>query len=170
MPIIAKNYLDNNNLLQDNEYCFDFENKILSEYMEFINNTDKEIAKNQNKFNDIEITREKLKELELLANSSLDKISLMNKKWLDFYPEMSTTYSIRNKLTESEYASLQKLRKIFDDYFPYSANLNNIIKDIKFTNGNFTNMIESMSAYITKSDDYSEILISNIQTYLSIVL
>jgi len=162
--------LNYNNLLQDNEYCFDFENKILQEYEKYINNSDNDIKVNQNRFNEIEKTLKKLNELELLANDFLDKISIMNKKWLDFYPEMSTTYSFRNNLTETEYTILQKLRIIFDDYFPYSANLNNLLKDIKFTNGNYSIMIESMNAYISKSNSYSDILISNIENYLSIVI
>lgn len=93
----------------------------------------------------------------------------MNKKWIEFYPEFSVTYKIRANLTEVEFTQLEKLRNSFDDFYPFAANLNQLILDSKFVNAIFTNLQTSIITYYKTTQNYFENLDLVISTYSAIL-
>jgi hypothetical protein len=118
---------------------------------------------------DIDLIFEKLHNLEKIANDLLTKIGDMNDKWLQFYPEFSSTYKLRSNLTENEYRELTKFRISVDDFYPYSAGLDQLLRDDEFINSNFTKMPESISAYLYKTISFCNDFISIIDDYDTIV-
>jgi hypothetical protein len=111
----------------------------------------------------------KFDNLEKLTNEVLSTIGDFNKKWLEFYPEFSSTYKLRSNLTENEYNSLVKMRFFVDDFYPFSAGLDQLLRDAEFTHANFTEMSESMSAYLEKTQLYCRDFVTIIDDYETIV-
>jgi len=58
-------------------------------------------------------------------------------QWLKFFPKFSITFQNRKKFTVDEAKDFEKMGNIFDKAFKFTANLENLLKDPKFTNGNY---------------------------------
>jgi hypothetical protein len=128
-----------------------------------------EIVLQKKIINDIDKILENDNSLSLLTNSLLNSTTSLNKLWLEFYPEFSTTFNIRSNLTEVEYTELAKMRMSFDEIFPYAANLDKMTKDQNFIFSNFTELFSTIVAYYQKSAIYMDEL-SNILTYFNQIL
>ncbi len=99
----------------------------------------------------------------------LNSTNSINKKWLEFYPEFSSTFKIRKNLTESEFSQISKLRIDFDELFPFSANLQSLTKNPEFVLSNFTDLFSTISSYYTKSEIYLDSLAEKIDVFVTIL-
>lgn len=153
----------------DKEFCNDFESKITKEYDLFIKKIIDEVQSIENVKNDIEKILDNNKKLSQMSFYLLNSTNSLNKQWLKFYPEMSTTYKIRANLTEIEYTMLAKLRYSFDEFFPFAANLNRLTRQPQFVIANFTTLYDSISAYYDKTKIHIDELTTYIQNFNDIV-
>lgn len=110
--------------------------------------------------------------LKKFSFSILNSTSQMNKKWMKMYPEFSSTFKVRQNLTEYEFEKLAKLRTSFDDFYPYAANLKVLSKDKNFMMANFTDLFSTVNNYYIKAkifvddlsnqfEDFEKLLIQN---------
>jgi hypothetical protein len=99
----------------------------------------------------------------------LNSTNSINIKWLNFYPEFSSTFKIRKNLTESEFSQISKLRIDFDELFPFAANLHSLTKNPQFVLANFTNLFSTISSYYTKSEIYLDSLAQKIDVFYTIL-
>jgi hypothetical protein len=100
----------------------------------------------------------------------LNSTSIMNKKWLNFYPEFTSNFKLRKNLTEVEFEELSKLRTLFDDFFPYAANLNALTVDQQFMMANFTNLISTVNSYYEKAKIYVDELSDKIEIFNNLLI
>lgn len=110
-----------------------------------------------------------MKDLSNQSHHLLNTTISINKIWLKFYPEFSSTFKIRKNLTESEFNEISKLRIEFDEIFPFAANLNNMIKSAEFILANFTQNIPTISNYYSKSEIFLSSLSDKIDVFEKIL-
>jgi hypothetical protein len=74
-----------------------------------------------------------LKETDII----LHELNISYNQWIIFYQKLFSTFSQRNKMNESEFREISKLRELMDGFFIFNANLNNISRDSKFIQASF---------------------------------
>ena len=119
------------------DYCYNYDKKIVDQYQQYIDNTTYSILQGINNLENLNIKIKSSDNLGKEVNNALNITTTTSNQWLKFFPKFSITFQNRKKFTVDEAKDFEKMGNIFDKAFKFTANLENLLKDPKFTNGNY---------------------------------